>query len=113
MMMNPIIPTFTTSFLIFRRVYFYFIRIIRRINSPIPLQMFADGNSLLDQEIQVLRNVRGQSLRFQDTKDLASCHESDLCHSVRVSEDATCTRTNHNLINQYHKLPFNQPRSLK
>ncbi len=45
---------------------------------PVPLQMLADGDGLLDEEVHVLGQVGGQSLRLQDAEDLVASDEANL-----------------------------------
>ena len=45
---------------------------------PVPLQMLPDGDCLLDQVVDVLRESRGHPLTLQDTEDLVAGDESHL-----------------------------------
>ena len=56
---------------------------------PVPLQMLADGHSLLDEEVDVLWQVGGEPLPLQDPKDLVASDESDLGNTVGVPQDHT------------------------
>lgn len=51
--------------------------------------MLPDGHSLLDQVVQVLRQVRGEALGLEDPQDLVSGDEANLSHTVRVPQDHT------------------------
>lgn len=65
----------------------------------VPLQVFADGHGLLDEEVQVLGQLRGQALLLQDAEDLVARHEANLSNAVRVPQDDTCAaRMNSNLM---------------
>ena len=54
--------------------------------------MLADGDRLLDQMVEVLGDVRGQTLRLQDAQDLVAGDEANLSDAVRVSQDHTWRR---------------------
>ena len=56
---------------------------------PVPLQMLADGHSLLDEEVDVLWQVGSEPLPLQDPKDLVASDESDLGNTVGVPQDHT------------------------
>ena len=60
---------------------------------PVPLQVLADIDSLLDEGVQILGQVRGQTLGFQDAQNLVAGDKAHLGHAVRVTEDDTCTQT--------------------
>ena len=57
---------------------------------PVPLQVLADVDGLLDEGVQVLREVRSQTLGFQDAENLVASHKAHLGHTVRITEDDTC-----------------------
>lgn len=44
----------------------------------VPLQMLAHGDGLLDQVVQVFRQVWSKTFGLEDAKDLVSGHESNL-----------------------------------
>ncbi|KAK8484089.1 hypothetical protein V6N13_104926 [Hibiscus sabdariffa] len=48
---------------------------------PVPLQMLADGNGLLDEVIQILRNFRGKTVGLEDTQDLATSNTLNLSNT--------------------------------
>lgn len=52
--------------------------------------MLPDSHSLLDQVVQVLGQVWGQTFGLQDPQDLVAGDEAYLGHTVRVSENHTC-----------------------
>ena len=56
---------------------------------PVALQVLADGDSLLDKEVDVLWKVGSQTLPLQDTEDLVASHETDLGNTMRIPEDHT------------------------
>ena len=45
---------------------------------PVPLQMLADGHGLLDQEVDVLGEVRGETLGLEDAQNLVASDEANL-----------------------------------
>ena len=45
---------------------------------PVPLQMLADGHSLLDEEVDVLGQLGGHGLGLQDAENLVSGNETHL-----------------------------------
>ena len=45
---------------------------------PVPLKMLPDGDSLLDQVVAILGQLRGHALALQDTEDLVASNETDL-----------------------------------
>ena len=59
---------------------------------PVPLQVLADVDCLLDEGVQVLRKVRSQTLGFQDAENLVASHKAHLGHTVRITEDDTCAQ---------------------
>jgi len=56
------------------------------------LEVLADGDGLLDEEVEVLRDVGREALGLEHTQDLVTCHEPHLCHAVRVAQDDTNLR---------------------
>lgn len=63
----------------------------------VSLQVLSDGHSLLDQEVQVLRNVRSQTVGFQDSQDLVTGDNLGLGDTVSVSQDNTNLRRSQTL----------------
>jgi len=53
------------------------------------LQVLADADGLLDQEVDVLWEVRSKSFPLQDPQDLVTGDETDLGDTVAVPEDDT------------------------
>ena len=47
--------------------------------------MLADGDRLLDEVVEVLWDVSGQALRFENAKNLVASHKSHLGHSMRIT----------------------------
>ena len=45
---------------------------------PVPLQMLPDADSLLDQVVAILGQLRGHALALQDSEDLVASDEPDL-----------------------------------
>lgn len=55
----------------------------------VSLQMLPDSYSLLDQVVQILRQVRGQTLRLQDPQDLVASDKTYLGHTMGVPQNHT------------------------
>lgn len=55
----------------------------------VALKVLADGNSLLDQHVQILRELRSETVGLEDTEDLVTSNEADLGNSVGVTQDDT------------------------
>ena len=53
----------------------------------VPLEMLPDAHRLLDEVVNVLRNVGGETLGLEDPKDLVPGDESHLGDTVAVPED--------------------------
>uniref|UniRef100_A0A8C7CLT5 Uncharacterized protein n=1 Tax=Oncorhynchus kisutch TaxID=8019 RepID=A0A8C7CLT5_ONCKI len=51
--------------------------------------MLPYSNSLLDEVVQILRQVRGQALGLEDPQDLVSSDEAHLGNTMRVPKDHT------------------------
>jgi hypothetical protein len=66
----------------------------------VALQMLAHGHGLLDQEVQVLWDVRGQAAALQDTQDLAAGDGADLGDAVLVTQQHTDGAGGHTLLGQ-------------
>lgn len=56
----------------------------------VPLQVLPHSDSLLDQVVQILRQVRGQTLGLQDPQDLVACDKAHLSHTMGIPQDHTC-----------------------
>ena len=54
-----------------------------------PLQVLADGDGFLDEEVDVLWKVGGKSLPLEDTQDLVTSHETDLDDNVGTPQNDT------------------------
>ena len=55
----------------------------------VAFKMLADGNSLLDQEIEIFGQLGSQSLLLQNTEHFVASNKSDLGNTMRISEDDT------------------------
>lgn len=55
----------------------------------VSLQVLADRDGLLDQVVQVLGDLRGQAVRFQDTEHLVTGNDLGGGDTVGVSQDNT------------------------
>lgn len=63
----------------------------------VSLQVLSDGDSLLDQAVQVLGELRGQTVRLEDSQDLVAGDDLSLRNTVSVSQDNTNLRGSHTL----------------
>lgn len=59
--------------------------------------MLSDGNSLLDQVVQILRDLWGQTVRSQDSQDLVTGDDLSLGNTVGISQDDTNLRRSQTL----------------
>ena len=67
---------------------------------PVPLEMFqvlAHGDSLLDQGVQILRDLGGQARALQDTQDLGASDGGDTGDGVLITQQDTDGRGGHTL----------------
>lgn len=55
----------------------------------VSLQMLPDGHSLLDEVVEILGQVRGQTLGLQDPEDLVASDETNLGHTMGVPQNHT------------------------
>jgi len=55
----------------------------------VAFQMLANGHSLLNQMVQVLRNLGGKTVGLQETKEGVAGDSLDLRNTARISEDDT------------------------
>lgn len=63
----------------------------------VAVKMLAHGNSLLDEHVKVLGDLRGEGVLLQDSEDLVSGHASHLGDTVGVTKDDTnLVTTEHN-----------------
>ena len=53
----------------------------------VALEVLANGDSLLDQVVEVLRDLGGKAVGLKNTENLVSSDGLDLSDSVRVAED--------------------------
>lgn len=56
---------------------------------PVALQMLSDGDSLLDEVVEVLGQIGDLAIGFHDPEDLLAGHESDLSDSIGIPQDDT------------------------
>ena len=66
----------------------------------VTLQVLTHGHGLLDQHVQVLRDLGGQEILLQQTQDLGAGHRLDLGNAVRVPENHTDVRGGQPLLRQ-------------
>ena len=50
-------------------------------------KVLADGNSLLDEHVEVLGDLRCKTVRLEDSENLVTSDDLDLSDTVRVTED--------------------------
>ena len=62
------------------------------LHLSVPLQMLSDSHSLLDEVIQVLRQVRGQAFGLEDSQDLVAGDKTHLGHTMGVPQNNTWTK---------------------
>ncbi|TNN49186.1 hypothetical protein EYF80_040605 [Liparis tanakae] len=55
------------------------------------LQMLPDCDSLFDEVVQILRQIRGQTLGLQDPQDLVASDETNLSHTMGIPQNHTWT----------------------
>ena len=58
----------------------------------VSLQVLSDGDSLLDQVVQVLWDLWSQTVRLQDSHDLVTSDETGLGDTVSISQQDTDLR---------------------
>jgi len=63
----------------------------------VALQVLADRDGLLDQVVQVLRDLGGKTVGLQDTEDLGTSNVLDLSNTLGVTEDDTDLGRTHTL----------------
>lgn len=71
------------------------------------LEVLADVNGLLDQEVQILRDLRGETVGLKDTDDLVTSHVLDQTDTVGVTEDNTNLGGSHTLLGELANLVGN------
>jgi hypothetical protein len=70
----------------------------------VALQVLADGDSLLDELVQVFRDLRSETVGLQDTKDLVTSNTLDLGNTVGVTENDTNLRRRQTLLSKLEDL---------
>lgn len=65
-----------------------------------PLKVLSDGNSLLDEGIEVLGEGRSETVHLEDTEDLVAGDAADLGDTVGVTEDDTDLGGSHTLTGE-------------
>ncbi len=73
----------------------------------VSLQVLSHVDCLLDQVIEILRDLRGKTVLLQDSENLVSGHSLNLGNTVVVSEDDTNLRGRGALLGELNNL-FNQ-----
>lgn len=62
--------------------------------------MLSDGDGLLDEGVEVLREGRSKTVHLQDTENLVASDVADLGNTVGVTEDDTDLRGGHTLTGE-------------
>ena len=70
----------------------------------VPLQMLPDAHRLLDEVVNILRNVGGEALGLQDPEDLVTGDESHLGDTVAVPENDADLGRGQSLLGQLEDL---------
>eukprot|EP00591_Stephanopyxis_turris_P007578 CAMPEP_0195514158 /NCGR_PEP_ID=MMETSP0794_2-20130614/5625_1 /TAXON_ID=515487 /ORGANISM="Stephanopyxis turris, Strain CCMP 815" /LENGTH=142 /DNA_ID=CAMNT_0040642337 /DNA_START=136 /DNA_END=565 /DNA_ORIENTATION=- len=73
---------------------------------PVPIQMLTNLHRLLDQHVQILGDLRGESTRFQDAHDLLSSDGFDLCDAVRVTQNNSDLGWSESLLGEFAHVFF-------
>jgi hypothetical protein len=55
----------------------------------VTLKMLADGDSLLDELVQILRNLRGETVGLEDTENLVTSDTLDLGNAMGITKNDT------------------------
>ena len=64
--------------------------------------VLADGDGLLDQVVEILRNLRSAAVLFEDSQDFLASQEPDLRNAVLVSKDDADLTGRESLFGQLH-----------
>jgi hypothetical protein len=64
----------------------------------VTFQVLTDGNSLLDEVVQIFRDFGSKTVGLQDTEDLVTSDGSNLRNTVRVTENDTNLRGSKTLL---------------
>jgi hypothetical protein len=70
----------------------------------VALQVLADGDSLLDELVQVFGDLRSETVGLQDTEDLVTSNTLDLRNAVGVTENDTNLRRRQTLLSELEDL---------
>ena len=74
---------------------------------PVLLQMLADVDCLLDKLVQVLGEIRAESVGLEDTDNFVSSHILGLGNSVGITEDDANLRGGQTLLGELADLVDN------
>lgn len=66
----------------------------------VTLEMLADGNGLLDQVVEILGDLGGETVGLQDTENLVTGDVLDLGDTLGVTEDDTDLGGGHTLLGE-------------
>jgi len=73
----------------------------------VSLEVLANGNSLLDQHVEVLWDFRSEAIRLEDSENLVTSNNLNLRDTVRISEDNTDLRWSCALLGEFADLVNN------
>lgn len=73
----------------------------------VALQMLADGDSLLDQIVQIFWDVWSQAQSFQDPQDFVAADETHLSNTMRITKDDTCLQNETTRTHTHTEYEFN------
>jgi hypothetical protein len=72
--------------------------------STVSIQMLSHGDSLLNEEVDVLWELWSEPVALQDAENLATCDRLDLGNAMAVTEDDTDLRWSHTLLCHFEDL---------
>jgi len=75
------------------------------------LEVLAHGDSLLDEEVKILRKSRSKTLSLEDTEDLRTSDSLDLGNAMRVTKDGTDLGREDTLTSELNNLVLDRLRS--
>jgi len=64
----------------------------------VALEMLADGDSLLDQHVEILWDFWGEAIGLEDSENLVTSDHLNLRNTMRISEDNTDLRWSSTLL---------------
>jgi len=64
----------------------------------VALKMLANSDGLLDQHVEVLRDLWGEAIGLEDSQNLVTSNNLDLCYTMRISENDADLRWSSTLL---------------